>query len=224
MENFLLVLTFVCAAVEWLAVARGWRKVEYFAKPGVMVFLFAWLWLSGGLGGPLFWFGLAVLLSMAGDIFLLLKNEHRWFPFGLGAFLLAHIAYIAGLNMPPAPLNTLTLGIALFVGITVFPLIRRILRSLPKKGLRRLVEPVRYYAATISLMLFSALVTLFRTDWLNTPAYLVSLGAVLFVASDMILAWNKFVHPIRRGRLALMVTYHLGQILMVMGAVGQFGI
>lgn len=223
MENFLLGLTFLCAAVEWLAVAKGWRKVEYLAKPGVMAFLLAWLWLSGGLGGPLFWFGLAVLLSMAGDIFLLLNNERRWFPFGLGAFLLAHIAYIAGLNMPPAPLNTLTLGIALFVGMTVFPLIRRILRSLPKRGLRRLVEPVRYYSATISLMLFSALVTLFRTDWLDTPAYLVSLGAVLFVASDMILAWNKFVHPIWRGRLALMVTYHLGQILLVMGAVGQFG-
>lgn len=223
MENFLLVLTFLCAALEWLAVGKGWRKVEYFAKPGVMALLFAWLWLSGGLGGPLLWFGLAVLLSMAGDIFLLLKNEHRWFPFGLGAFLLAHIAYIAGLNLPPAPLTTLTLGIALFVGITVFPLIRRILRSLPKRGLRRLVEPVRYYAAVISLMLFSSLVTLFRADWLNTPAYLVSLGAVLFVTSDMILAWNKFVQPIRRGRLALMVTYHLGQILMVMGAVGQFG-
>jgi len=222
-DRLALLLTFLCAAVEWLAVGKGWRKVEYFAKPGVMASLFGWLWLAGGLDGPLLWFGLAILLSMAGDVFLLFKNEHRWFLFGLGAFLLAHIAYIAGLNLPPAPLNTLTLGIALFVGMTVFPLIRRILKSLPQKGLRRLVEPVRYYAATISLMLFSALVTLFRADWLNTPAYLVSLGAVLFVTSDVILAWNKFVRPIRRGRLALMVTYHLGQILLVMGAVGQFG-
>ena len=48
MENFLLVLTFLCAAVEWLAVAKGWRKVEYLAKPGVMAFLFGWLWLAGG--------------------------------------------------------------------------------------------------------------------------------------------------------------------------------
>jgi len=224
MENLLLSLTFICAALEWLAVARGWRKVEYFAKPGVMVLLLAWLVVAGGLRGPLFWFGLGVALSMAGDILLLLKNERRWFPFGLGAFLLAHIAYIAGLNMPPAPLNTITLGIALFVGMTAFPLVRRILRNLPKKGLRRLVEPVRYYAATISLMLFSALMTLFRTDWLSMPAYLVSLGAFLFITSDMILAWNKFVNPIRRGRLFLMITYHLGQILMVMGAAGQFGV
>jgi uncharacterized membrane protein YhhN len=223
MESSLLSLTFVCAAIEWLAVSRSWRKVEYLAKPGVMAFLFAWLLFAGGLGGPLFWFGLGVLLSLAGDILLLLRNERRWFPFGLGAFLLAHIAYIVGFNLPPAPLNTVTLGMALFVGMTAFPLINRVMRSLPKKGLRRLVEPVRYYSATISLMLFSALMTLFRTDWSSAPSYLVSLGAFLFITSDMVLAWNKFVRPMHRGRLLLMVTYHMGQILMVMGAVGQYG-
>ncbi|PWH12436.1 MAG: hypothetical protein DDG60_13010 [Anaerolineae bacterium] len=222
MESILLAFTFMCAMLEWLAVGKGWRKVEYIAKPGVMAFLFGWLWRSAGLDGPLFWFGLALLFSMAGDVFLLLTNERRWFPFGLGAFLLAHFAYIAGLNLPPAPLTTLTLGVAIFVGMSIFPLIRRILLSLPKRGLRRLVEPVRYYAATLALMLFSALVTLFRADWLDMPAYLVSLGAVLFVISDVILAWNKFVQPIRAGRLAVMITYHLGQMLLVIGAVGQF--
>jgi uncharacterized membrane protein YhhN len=90
-------------------------------------------------------------------------------------------------------------------------------------GLRRLVGPVRIYAAVISLMLFSALITLFRTDWLSGPAYLVSIGAVLFLTSDVVLAWNKFVKPIRRGRLVLMITYHLGQFALIAGAIGQFG-
>jgi uncharacterized membrane protein YhhN len=223
MPTPLLSLTLLTAVIEWVAVTIGWRRVEYAAKPGVMAFLFAWMFTTGGFSGPLFWFGLGILFSLIGDIFLLLPNERCWFPIGLGAFLLAHIAYIGGFNLPPAPLNTLTLGIALFVGMTALPLARRILRSLPKKGLRRLVEPVRYYAATITLMLFSALMTLFRTDWASIPAYLVSLGAVLFVASDVVLAWNKFVGPVRRGRLILMVTYHLGQIALIAGAVGQFG-
>jgi uncharacterized membrane protein YhhN len=211
------------ALVEWLAVYKNWRKVEYAAKPGVMVFLLAWLLLRGGFQGPLIWFGLGILLSLAGDVFLMLPNERHWFPFGLGAFLLAHIAYIVGLNLPPAELNTVTLGMALFVTVTAFPLINRIVHSLRKKGLRRLVEPVRYYAATISLMLFSALVTLFRADWSLVPAALVSLGAVLFVISDLVLSWNKFVTPIRRGRLLLMITYHLGQMILIAGAAWQFG-
>jgi uncharacterized membrane protein YhhN len=223
MPTVLLALVLLTASLEWLAVFKNWRKLEYFAKPGVMLGLFAWLLFTGGLSGPLFWFGLGILLSLAGDVFLLLPNEHRWFPFGLGSFLLAHLAYIVGLNLPPAQLNTVTLGVALFVTVTAFPLINRVVRSLPEKGLRRLVEPVRYYAATISLMLFSALVTPFRADWRLAPALLVSLGAALFVISDLVLSWNKFVHPLRRGRLWLMVTYHLGQVALVAGAVWQFG-
>jgi uncharacterized membrane protein YhhN len=80
------------------------------------------------------------------------------------------------------------------------------------------------YATFISLMLFSALMTLFRTDWLSSPAYLVSFGAVLFVASDIVLAWDKFVNPVRRGRLVVMMTYHLGQFALIAGAVGQFSL
>jgi hypothetical protein len=37
------------AVIEWLAVGYSWRKVEHFAKPGVMVFLIMWIVLSGGI-------------------------------------------------------------------------------------------------------------------------------------------------------------------------------
>jgi uncharacterized membrane protein YhhN len=216
-------LAVLCALIEWFAVSRGWRKLEYAAKPGVMVFLLVWLLLNGGAHGPLAWFTLAGALSLTGDVFLLLTNERRWFMFGLGSFLLAHLAYILGLNTPPAPLGPTTIGLSIIVMACALPLVRRILMSVKKKGLPRLVEPVRVYATVISLMLFTALMTLFRTDWLPVPAYLVSLGAFLFITSDLLLAWNKFVNPIRRGRLLLMVTYHLGQMALIAGAVGQFG-
>jgi uncharacterized membrane protein YhhN len=163
------------------------------------------------------------MLSLAGDILLLISSERRWFLFGLAAFLLAHIAYVLGLNSPPAPFSGITFGVALMVMLSALPLVRRILLSMAQKQLRRLIFPVRVYATVISLTLFSALMTLFRTDWLSAPAYLVSAGVVLLVTSDMLLAWNKFVSPVRRGRLALMVTYHLGQLALIAGAVGQFG-
>jgi uncharacterized membrane protein YhhN len=216
-------LAMLSAVVEWFAVFKNRRKLEYFAKPAVMFFLAAGLALSGGTRGPLIWFLVGALLSLAGDIFLMLANERRWFLFGLAAFLLAHVAYILGFNSPPPPFSAMTLGVAVMVIVSALPLVRRILAGVVQKGLRRLLEPVRVYATVISLMLFSALMTLFRTDWMSIPAYLVSLGAVLFLASDMVLAWNKFINPIRRGRLVLMVTYHIGQIMLVAGAIGQFG-
>ena len=225
MTTVLFVLTSLAAGLECLAVLKGWRKWEYFAKPAAMLFLLGWLLLLGGTGGPSLWFALGVVFSLLGDVLLLLpsSDEERWFPFGLGAFLLAHVAYIIGLNSPPPPFNGLTFGVAFMVIISVLPLIRHILLSMRQKGQEALMLPVRAYATIISLMLFSAMITLFRVDWLATPAYLVSLGAALFVTSDLMLAWGKFINPIRNGAFLVMVTYYLGQILLVAGAIGQFG-
>jgi uncharacterized membrane protein YhhN len=43
---------------------------------------------------------------------------------------------------------------------------------------------------------------------------LYALGAVLFVFSDFILAWNKFVDPIEHSRYLIMIPYYLGQLLL----------
>ena len=48
----------------------------------------------------------------------------------------------------------------------------------------------------------------------SVPAAIV--GALLFYASDGILGWNRFVQPLPHGRLAVMTTYHLGQIGLVL--------
>jgi uncharacterized membrane protein YhhN len=61
--------------------------------------------------------------------------------------------------------------------------------------------------AVISLMVMMAF---------GTAAPIAILGAVLFYASDGILGWNRFVQPLPHGRLAVMTTYHLGQIGLVL--------
>ena len=43
------------------------------------------------------WFVAALVLSLAGDVFLMLPKD--LFVFGLGAFLLGHLAYIVGLHV-----------------------------------------------------------------------------------------------------------------------------
>jgi len=71
-------------------------------------------------------------------------------------------------------------------------------------------------------MLFSALSTLIRDDWRILAAVSASSGALLFFISDTVLALNKFVAPIPNGRVIVMITYHLGQILIAMGAMLRF--
>jgi len=214
-----LLLAVLFAFAQALVVHFDRRRLEHITKPAVMLFLLAYLFSENNGRTPLLWFSLGIFFSLAGDIFLIAPD--RFLP-GLVAFLLAHVCYIIGLNLPPAPLSALTLGLAIFIALTVFPVIRRILLAMRHSGQDALVAPVQIYATVITLMLLSALLTIFRTDWTISAAMLVGLGAFFFIASDVVLAWNKFVAPLTHGRLVNIVLYQLGQILLVIGAAMQF--
>ena len=61
------------------------------------------------------------------------------------------------------------------------------------------------YTLTISFMLCLAF---------YQRSSLYALGALLFVFSDFILAWNRFTEPIEGARLLIMIPYYLGQWLI----------
>jgi uncharacterized membrane protein YhhN len=222
MIYLLLALAFLAAIVNEIAEYKNRRKLVYVAKPAVMVFLFAWLAASAGLSGALLFFGLGILFSMGGDIFLMLPDDKKWFLPGLVSFLLAHVFYIIGLNYVIPSLNVFGIFLAISIALFVAQIYRRIAAGLHASGQDKLRVPVLIYSIVISLMWLSALLTIFEINWGTTPSLLVSLGATLFVASDIILAWYRFVNPIKNGRLINLVTYHLGQILLIVGAAMQF--
>jgi uncharacterized membrane protein YhhN len=217
--TFILV-ALIIAVVDWIAVARQWKTVEYIAKPGVMVALLIWLWSVGGFQGQLLWFAAGLVCSMAGDIFLMLPRER--FVAGLIAFLLAHVAYLFGFNATFPPINLVTVILAIMVALVAARLYRSISQGLAASGNGNLKMPVLVYSTVISLMLLSALITLVRPEWSSSSALLVSCGALLFFLSDASLAWNKFVQPLHHGRLIVIVTYHLGQVLITLGAALHF--
>lgn len=223
MNYFFFGLAFLLAILDWIAVARAWKKLEYFAKPATMVALLAFVIQNGGLSGGMMWFTLGLAFSLAGDIFLMLPKEQ--FIAGLISFLLAHVAYIIGLSprLPPGlPSLLIALGLAVLVALTAGQIYRRIAAGLRASGKLSLRGPVLIYSIVISVMLFSAMLTLLSGNWFSTHAIAVCAGAALFFLSDTILAWNKFVSPMRYGRLMNMATYHLGQLLIALGAALHF--
>jgi uncharacterized membrane protein YhhN len=223
LPTLLFIVVLVVAVTDWVAVAKGWRKIEIIAKPATMMLLFGYLALAGGFGAtPLICFGLGILFSLAGDVFLLFAST-RWFLFGLVAFLLAQVAYILGLNIPLGePSSLWAIGIGIVLAMTTGRILRRILAGVREKGQPRLVVPIVIYGTVITLMVLSAILIIYRVDWKTSASGLVSVGAILFYSSDMILAWNKFVKPVRNGRLMNMIAYHLGQIALIAGIVLQF--
>ena len=220
--NVLIILAFTFAGLESLALYKDIRKLEFVAKPAVMVCLFIWLTGTASLQGALLWFGIGLLLSLAGDIALMFID--RFFIVGLVAFLLGHIAYLVGFNIPLPQASTFwSIGLAIVIGLGSVRVLRRIVESLRTKGQNRLVGPVIIYGMVITLMLLAAMLTLFRPDWDATAALLVSFGAAMFYFSDITLAWHRFVSPIKNGRMLNIGMYHIAQIMIVIGVVIQFG-
>lgn len=215
------VLALIFASLEALAVSKNLQKLEYVAKPAVMVSLFTWLYSSTGLQANAFWFGVGILFALAGDVLLMISLD-RLFLFGLVAFLLTHLSYILGLQAQLINPTAWSLILMIFILINGLRVIRRIVGAMRAKGQDALVSPVILYSLVISLMLYAAMSTIFDPAWKTNAAFFVSLGAFLFYISDVILAWDRFVSPIRNVRLFNSATYHLGQIGLVAGVISQF--
>ncbi len=217
-----LLLALLFAGLEALAIWKGWQRVEYIAKPAVILCLIAGLSISTGLQGSAFWFGVGLLFSLLGDILLLFPSE-KLFLAGLIAFLLAHICYLSGFRQQMLAPTAWTLVLVFVILLNAVRLLRRMVGSMRARGLNRLVYPVIVYGLVISLMLFAAMSTLSDHDWDAGAAFLVSVGAFLFWISDLMLAWNKFVSPLRIGQLLIVAAYHVGQISLIAGVIRQFG-
>ena len=198
--SFLLGMAAVFAVADWIAVAGERKPLEYAAKPLALVAL-------TGVAVTLVpedetmrtWFVVALALSLAGDVFLMLPRN--LFVAGLAAFLLGHLAYVAGFGLGEAWPWILGVGV---VGAAVgTPIVRALLRD----GHRDLLGPVLAYMAVISTMVACAI-------GVGDPRAIA--GAALFMFSDSLIAWNRFVRPIAWAPVTIMVTYHLGQAGLVL--------
>lgn len=217
MFNHLPWYVILLAVVNWAAVEFRWKWVEYITKPGTMLLLLLWVGLNAEINGYLCWFVLGIILSLGGDISLMLPKN--FFIPGLVFFLCAHLAYIVGLNIDGLLVNWHSAVYIMGIAAISYWLYRRLYLAMAQKGQQNLRLPVLIYVFVISVMVYSALMTGWRDNWIGLPAAMVSIGGVLFLTSDGMLAWDMFVRPISHAPLRVMVTYHLGQLGIITGAV-----
>jgi uncharacterized membrane protein YhhN len=216
----LFLIPLLIAVVDWIGVAKNWIRLRFMAKPGVILALLVLLWVFTGYQGRTTWYALALVFSLAGDIFLVLPQD-RFRP-ALLSFLLTHISYIIAFrNTPSFPILA---ALLLLIGLVVSNVILyiRVAEGLARAGKDKLKIMILLYQLVISIMVLCALNTLWLDNWTPTSAIWLSAGALLFFCSDSILSWNRFVRPISFGRLKLTVAYHLGQIALIIGAILHF--
>ncbi|MFJ7752679.1 lysoplasmalogenase [Peribacillus muralis] len=141
---------------------------------------------------------LGLFFCMLGDGLLI------WFLIGLSAFLIGHLFYIAAFLKS---WNFSWRRFATILPIAIYSTIigREIIRSLIETGENGLIIPVIGYVTVISLMGWTAIMTR------NTAAII---GGILFVISDSILAWNKFIDVIAFSGPLIMLTYYAAQFFI----------
>jgi uncharacterized membrane protein YhhN len=199
----LLAATILVAVADWVAVARSIHPLEYAAKPAVMVGLIAVaLTLHPASSLERTFFVVALALGLLSDVLLMLPGD--LFIWGLVAALVEHLAYISGFRALSFHLGLFAVAsvITLASAALIVPPVYRAIRATRPV----LVAPVIAYVSVIVVMVAGA-----GGTGLGTALA----GALLFFYSDAMLAWNRFVGPVRRGRLANIVTYHAGQALLV---------
>ncbi|MHA6481854.1 lysoplasmalogenase [Paenibacillus sp. strain BS8-2] len=160
-----------------------------------------------------------LVFSIGGDTLLLLPDD-PWFVFGLGSFLIGHLFYVAAmatrwLNSTKSQEKTakskqegFAIGFTAGIMIIAYSITMgsRFYESImADESQSGLWIPVVIYIAVIGAMGWTAIMSR------NVVAIC---GALLFMASDSILAWNKFVGEVPMSGVLIMSTYFAAQLLI----------
>jgi uncharacterized membrane protein YhhN len=84
-----------------------------------------------------------------------------------------------------------------------------------RPGLGSMQGPVLLYIVIICTMVNRATSAFFGNAFTITQAWLMTVGAILFLLSDLVLAINRFRHPLEKHRLSLFL-YYGGQLLIAL--------
>lgn len=141
---------------------------------------------------------IGLFFCMLGDGLLI------WFVIGLTAFLIGHLFYIGGF-LTRWNFSWLRFSTIIPIAIYAFFMGERLVQSLEMIGNTDLMIPVIFYVGVISFMFWSAIMT---------ENKFAIMGSTLFIISDSVLAWNKFIMEIPFSSEMIMVTYYLAQFLI----------
>jgi len=198
------------AGLACLASYRRDRGGVLLFKPlTTVIVIVATLWLFAPAARPyqdVVLLGLA--LSLAGDVFLMAAGNR--FLWGLGSFLLAHLAYIwaftLGVGWEPAQLKWL--APFAFFGLLVVVYLWRGLHGVALRG------AVVAYVVVIVAMAWRASVRA-QAPGVPFPSGAAALaGACLFLASDSVLAVDRFRGRLRLAEPVTFATYWAAQALI----------
>ncbi len=151
------------------------------------------------------YFILGLIFSACGD-FILDFNRQHWFVFGLGAFFIAHLFYLASLKPYKNKLLQLKYLLILLAYITYGAVMLMLLAD----GLGQMFIPVVAYMSILLLMALATVLSKKSNIWLV-------IGGVSFVLSDSLIGFDKFYIAIENSHFVVMISYYFAQFALLKG-------
>ena len=209
LDKILLKISIICGAIYLLAPLIFGDQLERFWLPNAIIKTLSIALLSIiAFRHNFLLLGFALLLGSIGDLFLALP--FGLFVYGLAAFLVGHLVYIAlwvrhWKNPLQLSFNQKLISVSLFF-FTLFMLNY----LLPLEG--GLTIPVAVYMIVITAMAMTAVLAGFSCNW-------IFIGAILFVISDTLIAVGRFKHLVTglTSGFLIWATYYAAQFLITMG-------
>lgn len=188
------------ASAPW---ALGQPVLNFVFKPLTTLLIIAMAWPRGRDTPALRrWVLAGLVLSLLGDVALMWPRE-GFLP-GLVSFLLAHLAYLVAFTR----VQRLGARLAPFV---VYALVAGAVLALLWPGVPAALRvPVVLYVLALASMAAQAAV-LWRAVPGDAAARRLALGGALFLASDALLASNRFAGPLPLASLWVLATYWTAQ-------------
>lgn len=150
----------------------------------------------------------AVLCCLAGDVALLGSGSERFLA-GLSAFALGHVAYVVTALGVGVDVRRALLALPALAVLFGFRFVTQTIPAARRAGGRALGGAVTVYAVVITATVTSV----------TGASWWAGIGAFSFAVSDWVIGYDRFVRPFRSARLLVMMSYHVGQILLVLGLI-----
>ena len=155
----------------------------------------------------------ALIGGCAGDILLMLKDQEKWFLYGMGAFLINQVFYIISFFLSITDYTAFNLWGLFLLGPIILILVFMLPRFINKTGDMKI--PVMVYMVAIVLMHMAALIRLATVQGL--PSILIFIGSISYLFSDATIGLNKWGGEVKNARLIIMTTYVMAQFFITLG-------
>jgi uncharacterized membrane protein YhhN len=203
----LLILSVLFAVAFWVAIyfrpVPGSPILKWF--PVGLLSLYMFLGPKSKQGWAL---AFALFFHSVGDVILDLRQENL-FLVAVGGFLIGHLCYIAmllpdvraGVEWTKGKIGFLV-GILAYTGLVAWILLPRLAPGM--------IPPLVVYMIAIGAMVVLTVLPGYRGKWITA-------GALLYMGSDSLIAYNQFVSHVPGSHYITWPTYYAGQALIMIG-------